>query len=163
MGSLHIIVLAVTLVIPYSGAAQCRAGWIGFHDSCYYLSHGVGTWAEAGALCKALGGYLAMIESADELTFLKSELGHIHPHDAGSKQYWIDGNDLEVENVWKYISTGQTISFTEWAPGEPNAAENDNCMNLWGKSGFRYADNDCEEHYNYICQIRDPELSEIVG
>ncbi|XP_060067997.1 perlucin-like protein [Ylistrum balloti] len=144
-------------------AAQCRGGWIGFRESCYYLSHGVATWVEAGEICNMLGGFLAMIETAEELTFLKSELVHLHQHDASTKQYWIDGNDLEIENVWRWIKTGQTITFTDWAPGEPNAAENDNCLNLWGKSGFRYADNPCEEHYNYVCEIRDSEMSGIVG
>ncbi|OWF48835.1 perlucin-like protein [Mizuhopecten yessoensis] len=163
MGQLHIFQIAIILVIPYTDALQCRDGWTGFEGSCYYLSHGVATWAEAGAVCKMLGSNLAMIETAAELTFLKSELRHIHQHDADKMQYWIDGADLEVENVWRWTQTEQIVSFTEWAPGEPNAGENDNCMNLWGKSGFRYADNDCEEHYHYVCQIRDPEGGELVG
>ncbi|XP_060067998.1 perlucin-like protein [Ylistrum balloti] len=163
MVNLPVLTFVFILAIPYSAAVQCRGGWIGFEDSCYYLSHGVATWAEAGGVCKMLGGFLAMIERADELTFLKSALNNLHHNDASTKQYWIDGNDLEIENVWRWIKTGQTITFTDWAPGEPNAAENDNCLNLWGKSGFRYADNDCEEHYNYVCQIRDPEETEIVG
>ncbi|XP_033732132.1 perlucin-like protein [Pecten maximus] len=163
MDKLHILVFAVTLIIPYSGAAQCRAGWYGFLDSCYYLSHGLATWVEANDVCKMLGGFLARIESADELTYLKSELGHIHRHDADQQLYWIAGNDFEVDNVWRWMNNGEKVSFLDWAPGEPNAAEDANCLDLWGAHEFRYADNNCEEHHNYVCQIKDTEGNQLIG
>ncbi|XP_069122655.1 perlucin-like protein [Argopecten irradians] len=132
--------------------ASCRNGWATFEENCYLFSHGRSTWGEAYATCLALHSDLAVITSDDEQNFLISELYHIHRHDASHVRYWIDGTDLEVENVWKWAKTGQTLSYVNWASGEPNNAEGGNCMNLYGTGGFKMADDDCDIKLFYICQ-----------
>ncbi|XP_060067993.1 perlucin-like protein [Ylistrum balloti] len=148
---LSLLLTLIVCCIP-EGLASCRNGWVSFENNCYLFSHGKSTWGEAFATCLALHSNLAVITSADEQNFLISELKHIHRHDASHVLYWIDGTDLEVENVWKWAQTGEELTYINWADGEPNNALSGNCMNLYGAGGFKMADDDCDIHLYYICQ-----------
>ncbi|XP_033732139.1 perlucin-like protein [Pecten maximus] len=162
MDSRICLLLAVFVLCVPGGFATCRNGWVTFENTCYLFSHGMSTWGEAVATCLALHSNLAVISSADEQNFLISELYHLHGSDASTAQYWIDGTDLEVENVWKWAQTGETLSYVNWAGGEPNNAQSGNCMNLWGQGGFKMADDNCERKFFYICQKSEAEGTGVV-
>ncbi|XP_069121863.1 perlucin-like protein [Argopecten irradians] len=134
--------------------ANCRNGWVSFDEWCYLFSHNQLTWPEASETCHAFHAQLASVLSAEEQNFLSTELQEMHKNDPkiSSIHYWLDGSDLEVEHVWKWMSTGANLTFTDWAPNEPNMGENEDCLILWGASKFQMGDNTCSNKRNYICQ-----------
>ncbi|XP_033732136.1 perlucin-like protein isoform X2 [Pecten maximus] len=107
------------------------------------------------ATCLALNSHLAMITSDTEQSFLIDQLDQLHQTGTSHTRYWIDGTDLEVENVWRWALTGDKLTYTAWADGEPNNAQRGNCMNLYEGGGFKMADDDCELRLHYICQEND--------
>ncbi|XP_069122656.1 perlucin-like [Argopecten irradians] len=129
----------------------CRNGWVANEDTCYYFSHGESTWGEASATCLALQSHLAMVTSSEEHTFLINHLKQLND-DHDHTRYWIDGTDLEVENIWRWALTGDKLTYINWADGEPNNAQSGDCMNLYQDGGFKMADDSCEKHLYYICQ-----------
>ncbi|XP_021356856.1 perlucin-like protein [Mizuhopecten yessoensis] len=156
-----LLLVLFALCVP-GGLATCRKGWVTFEDTCYLFSHGKSSWGEAYSTCLALHSNLAVITSAEQQNFLISELTDKHRTDAWNVLYWIDGTDLEVENVWKWAISGEKLSYINWADGEPNNAQGGNCMNLYGNGGFKMADDDCELHLYYICQATNVEGSGVV-
>ena len=68
------------------------------------------TWHEAEAFAVGLGGNLATVRSQFEHDWLLSIFGF--------QELWIGLNDEAVEGsfVW---SSGESVTFTNWAPGEP--------------------------------------------
>ena len=71
-------------------------------------------YSAAQKRCEIMGGHLVKIESADEQQ-LVANITKNRPRE----YYYVDGSDELEEGVWKY-SDGKTISFIDWAPGEPN-------------------------------------------
>ena len=71
----------------------------------------VASWDAAEAMAQTWGGHLATIRSAAEDQWL---MGLYSPDN-----YWIGFNDAAVEGSWVW-SSGETPSYTNWAPGEPN-------------------------------------------
>jgi len=72
------------------------------------------TWSDADAVCRAMGGTLATITSADENAVV---LGTVTGVDLSG--FWIDLSLAEIEGVYAW-STGETLDYTNWAPTEPN-------------------------------------------
>ena len=77
------------------------------------------TWTALKAICESKGGYLATITSSNEQSFLNSNvigsdnclLGGLQDHNASDY--------AEPAGGWKWI-TGESMSWTNWAGGEPN-------------------------------------------
>lgn len=76
-----------------------------------YSSYG---WDEMQAYLKTTGGYLACITSAAENQWI-----HDYASRNGASNAWFGYSDAEDEGNWKWVS-GETSSYTNWAPGEPN-------------------------------------------
>ncbi|XP_069128883.1 perlucin-like protein [Argopecten irradians] len=142
--------------------AQCRDGWLTFHNNCYLFSRDKASWGESAAICNVFHSHLAIIESAEENSFLKSELDHLHGG-SSSAAYWLDGSDIEVEDIWRWSSTGQKITYLNWAANQPNNGHESNCMCLYGGLSFNMADEHCSTSYNYICEISADDAGEILG
>ena len=70
------------------------------------------TWDEADAYCKAQGGHLATVTSAEEQTVIESLLA------SGKKNhYWLGGQFDNKELSW---ITGEEVAYTHWATGQPD-------------------------------------------
>ena len=82
-----------------------------------YSVRGVGlniAHSDAGAACVSAGcDGLATIIDADESPFLVSSVSE------SDLRSWIGLNDLDLEGAWQWES-GLPVSYTDWAPGEPN-------------------------------------------
>ena len=81
--------------------------------SSYILTSPDLTWEEAQAEAESYGGNLVTINDAAEGLWLRSSFG--------INQLWIGLTDLEQEGIWKW-SSGETVTYYNWAPGEPNNA-----------------------------------------
>jgi hypothetical protein len=62
-----------------------------------------------------LGGHLATIRTASEQAWIESNFGAY----LGTNGLWIGLNDLTTEGQWVW-SSGEPVTFLNWAPGEPN-------------------------------------------
>lgn len=95
----------------------------------YDLVYGgaTGNWYTAEAAAVALGGHLVTINDASEQTWLISTFG--------TGRYWIGFTDSVVSNNWQWVS-GEPVTYTNWAGGEPNnfGGENWAVMNWSGNN-----------------------------
>jgi Ca2+-binding RTX toxin-like protein len=90
-----------------------------YKGSTYLLTSKAQTWTEAQAEAVRLGGNLVTINDAQEENWLHQTFGW-------SEIYWTGLTDQVQEGNWQWAS-GEAVTFTNWAPGEPNnsAADQD--------------------------------------
>jgi Ca2+-binding RTX toxin-like protein len=87
------------------------------YNNKYYTLSTAGTWAQAQAQAVSLGGNLVTVNDAAENQFLVKTFG-------GTERLWIGFTDEVTEGVFKWAN-GETVTYTNWAPGEPNNAGNE--------------------------------------
>lgn len=80
-----------------------------------YFLVGLGTWSQTEAFATSLGGHLVTINDAAENNWLTSNFVTTNP----TYNFWMGLNDLDNNGTWTWIS-GESVSYLNWAPGEPN-------------------------------------------
>jgi hypothetical protein len=105
-------------------------------------------WMEAEALAQELGGHLLTLDSWEEELWIKETFGE-------NELFWIGLNDIKEEGNWVW-SSGAPVTYTNWAPGEPNdcggpgpgcAPEDAAAMN-WCAEGGLIKDPCLGDHWN---------------
>ena len=105
-----------------SGKISIPSGAYTYNGHSYYLFDKSLTWTEAKAYCESLGGHLAVITSAGEQKAIQTLLS-----DKGSKDsYWLGGY-RNSNGSFKWV-TGESFSYTNWGPDEPNNPDEDAIM-----------------------------------
>ena len=79
------------------------------------------TWTDARQACLNMGGHLVTVTTAAENTFIFN----LWPNG------WIGLTDEAVEGTWRWV-TGETYSWSNWNPGEPNNAGNEDYIQFVG-------------------------------
>ena len=87
------------------------------YNGKFYLLSNAGTWKEAQAQAVSLGGNLVTVNDAAENQFLVNTFG-------GTEGLWIGLTDEVTEGTFKWAN-GEAVTYTNWAPGEPNNAGGD--------------------------------------
>lgn len=136
-----------TTVPPTTPTLTCASGWspIGERNDCLKVfkkdKKMKKSWQEAQDFCKAIGGNLMSVHSADDLT------------NAGfSKPAWI-GLRLQ-ESTFKWMD-GSAFQYENWGYGEPNNHNDDeHCTEVHSYYGRYWNDAHCESYNDWICQIR---------
>ena len=95
----------------YSEALLSFGGEI-YNGSRYLLTDSTMTWEDAQTYAKSLGGNLVTINNANEEAWLQTTFGT-------TEGFWIGMNDRLVEGQFEWVS-GESVTYTNWAPGEPN-------------------------------------------
>jgi hypothetical protein len=98
-----------------------------YNGHSYYRSTGSMTWTSAKVACENMGGHLVTITSSAENNFV------FNTWPSG----WIGFNDEAVEGQWRWV-TGESVVYTNWNPGEPNNAGNEDYAQF--VSGGRWND-----------------------
>ena len=80
----------------------------------YILTNGSKTWLEAEAEAVSQGGHLVTINDLAEETWLRDTFG-------STEGFWIGINDINQEGQFEWVN-GEAVTYTNWAPGEPNNA-----------------------------------------
>jgi len=75
------------------------------------------SWRTAHEYCAGMGAHLVTISNAAENQFVFGV----------SAQTWLGASDEEQEGVWKWI-TGEPMTYTNWAEGEPNNCGQPDCQ-----------------------------------
>ncbi|XP_075684466.1 collectin-12 [Rhinoderma darwinii] len=125
----------------------CPYEWKNFTDKCYYFSTGSDIFDDAKLFCEEKGAILVIIETKEELQFLKK-----HTYKKGS--FWIGLTDKDEENAWKWLD-GTIPNFTNWREGQP---DNWNSEKGAGEdcAGILYTglwnDFTCEDFNKFICE-----------
>ncbi|XP_025083877.1 perlucin-like [Pomacea canaliculata] len=135
---------------------SCRTGWHFDADtgSCYAIPTGAeGSWAEAMAYCGALGGELAIVESAGEHRFLVSLINTTkaaYPHD---KDFWIGAVDILEEGVFIWAYRLSEVENFFWGRGEPNNQNGgQGCLRMESELAWAWGDGDCTSKEYFICE-----------
>jgi CotH kinase protein/Chitobiase/beta-hexosaminidase C-terminal domain/Lectin C-type domain/HYR domain/Secretion system C-terminal sorting domain/Divergent InlB B-repeat domain len=81
----------------------------------YYYSNGTNTWANARTACANAGGKLAIITDANQNNALKNWIG-------STATAWIGLSAPVSGGNYQWID-GTTLSFTNWATGEPTSGQ----------------------------------------
>jgi hypothetical protein len=116
MCMIHKVIFAAATLLASS---VCHAGpivqWIGpGSNGHYYTATDTNlSWTGANTLAISQGGYLASVLSQAENDFLRTTFSSV----LGPS--WIGLTDQAVEGTFVWTS-GEPVSYTNWAPGEPN-------------------------------------------
>lgn len=97
-----------------------------FNGHTYYISTIPNFWPEAQAAAQAIGANLVAIDNAAENEFVRT---------LSTSTIWIGLNDLASEGnfVW---TNGDPVTYTNWAPGEPNNNNNEDIVEMSTTSGL---------------------------
>ena len=98
-----------------------------FNGHWYHVFEEAGTWHDAERRCRAMGGYLACIETREEQQFLACLAKGLY--------LWLGGTDERKEGEWHWVN-GSPFSYTAWMDGQPNN---------WGGDENYLATYDCGE------------------
>jgi len=96
----------------------------------YYLLE-QDTWTNSEAEAVTLGGHLATINDAAENQWVYDTFANFGSTD---RNLWIGFDDVASEGsfVW---SSGEPVTFTKWAPGQPNnTGGNEDYAHFWAPS-----------------------------
>lgn len=115
----------------------------------YALTDTTDTWHGAQAQALSYGGNLATVRNAAEEAWLRSTF------DPGFL-YWIGFTDEASEGTFYWIS-GEPVTYTNWAPFEPNDffGEDYTVMN-WTESGNWNDLSDAGYHFGIIEVVPEP-------
>ena len=87
-----------------------------YNGHTYLLSDNLGSWQDAQAEATRLGGNLVTLNDSQEESWIQSTFGT-------DESFWIGLSDAETEGEWQW-SSGESSTYRNWAPGEPNNSAN---------------------------------------
>ncbi|KAH8334053.1 hypothetical protein KR059_006187 [Drosophila kikkawai] len=100
-------------------------------------------WSSAEIVCLRMGGYLALIQSLEELTAINAKL-------KGSSAYWLGINDQLKEGHYISVASNKTAEFLDWSPSlSGDEQHTQNCVYLL--EGFMSYFH-CDFPAYFICQ-----------
>ena len=113
----------------------------------YAITQRMLTWTQARDLAASLGGHLVVINDATENQFIASR--YAQPL---GEALWIGLSDYLEEGNFTWVD-GTPLAFTAWAPGEPNAAGPEDCVegSFMGTT-FMWNDNFCGTAFRAIIE-----------
>ena len=112
-----------------------------YNGHAYKLYNIAATYDSAKATCDNSDGYLVEITSTGENNFIKGLANGI--------RVWLGATDQEQEGSWKW-SRGSSVSYFNWATGEPNGGEDEDCITQ--EADGQWVDRTCTTTHIFICE-----------
>ncbi|XP_059882061.1 early activation antigen CD69-like isoform X2 [Delphinus delphis] len=119
-------------VSPNTHVSSCSDDWIVYQGKCYLISKKTRNWTLAQNFCSKHGATLAVIDSEEDMIFLKQHVGRT--------EHWI-GLKNEADQMWKW-SNGK--KFNNWF----NLTGSENCAFL---NSTEVSSTECEKNLHWIC------------
>ncbi|XP_064018402.1 macrophage mannose receptor 1-like [Pogoniulus pusillus] len=122
------------------------AGWIVHEDRQYYFGRSHVHGAEARRICQRSSAALVAIGNESKRHFLWQYI-----YRKGITDSYFIGLVVSYDQKFSWLD-GSPVSYTAWAPGEPNFANNDeNCVIMAEPSGL-WKDVSCAVKAAFICE-----------
>ncbi|XP_005473067.1 C-type lectin domain family 4 member E isoform X1 [Oreochromis niloticus] len=145
--------VALEELTPIRGT--CSEGWVSYQSSCYLVSITSITWSKAEEQCKAHGGHLLVLNTAEELDYIS----RIVPI---KYAYWIGLVERHHEGQWSWVDgTDYRSTPTFWDEGQPDdwdyRENGEDCGQLHPSERRErrlWNDADCNIKFHYICEKR---------
>ena len=96
-----------------------------YNGNTYYLLSQQ-TWGSAEAEANSLGGHLVTINDAAENAWVTSQW-------SAGRHLWIGLNDIATEGTYVW-SSGEAVTYTNFAPGEPNNLGDEDVVHIWASN-----------------------------
>uniref|UniRef100_A0AAG5D626 C-type lectin domain-containing protein n=1 Tax=Anopheles atroparvus TaxID=41427 RepID=A0AAG5D626_ANOAO len=113
-------------------------------------------WFGAVAYCRSVDMEMAEVLNAAEAEALRETIAE--EFDPDTEFYWIGANDLGLQARYNWALTGRPVTYTNWAPGEPNNAREEGderpmerCVAV-GKATLEWNDFLCKQEKKFVCQ-----------
>ncbi|XP_048727628.2 asialoglycoprotein receptor 1-like [Ostrea edulis] len=146
---MNFFLLLITCEVVAIYAAQCPSGWVQGASSCYlFVTSSREHWTLSSYHCSLHGASLVKIQSATENNFLRMHLIDMGIH----SDFWIGLSDDSREGQWKWLPSGETSWFTDWAPGQPDNGHNEDCAVLFHQANYHWNDDQCDRSFYFICE-----------
>ena len=91
------------------------------------------------------------VESSSELAALGS---YLLSAGVEEKHWWTGGTDVDSEGDWVWSSSLSSVGQFIWSPGQPDGAEEQNCLYLNPHYGYSGRDDNCHIRKQPLCQGR---------
>jgi len=144
-GQAYLLLFVHALLVLCVTSDECSGGFSKLGKNCYAYIEEPENWAEAQAVCESMGGQLAEISDYEENVVIKGMVTNL------KADVWIGGDDLVEEGTWRWASGAPVNGYTDWAPGEPDDKDGEDCMELMPKLGH-WNDEDCDKIQPFICE-----------
>ncbi|XP_046347992.1 perlucin-like [Haliotis rufescens] len=145
---LTLMVVGVCMFIHVQGD-RCPLGFVRYKTSCYWFSTTKGSFSEARSMCRYLRSYLAKVTSKDEDDFIR----HFALVRGKADVYYLGGSDLRLEGMWMWEGEETQMTYTNWASGQPNGANKQNCLDIMKSfQNYKWTDIHCQGIFNFICE-----------
>ena len=121
--------------------------WI--HIGKYSLHPGPKSQEDALILCSSIGKQLVEPRSVDTNT----EIIALAKLTISGKGVWIGIDDKSHEGYYRYSSDASSVGYTNWASGQPNNYNDQDCVLLWTEKDFKWGDEHCSSiQASFICE-----------
>lgn len=120
-----------------------------WNDHEYLVVEGDYTWDEAKELCEKQGGYLAVITTQEEQSFIQELI-----KGKNNEGFWLGAENSG--DTWTWIN-GEEFVYQNWDSGEPNGDSNDMKLQIYeenGKWDDTWSDGDTNgiKEHGFICE-----------
>lgn len=160
----------------------CPAGYVlePFTGNCFQVVLEALNWADSGAKCAAMGGTLAVIDSAATDLFVSTILAalapavttpckfttNLNPIQENGLIFHIAGQRRQLYNCssdfcWKPTASDcLPLTYNAgWGPEEPDCFvvldEKESCMHYWSSTGYMWNDGPCVATGCPVCQTHN--------
>ena len=112
----YFVLLITIQLMRTASAAPLIGNWVVNPENGHeYALLDSRSWVDSEVAAIRLGGHLATVRNQAEQDFVYQTFADL----AGPRLLWIGLNDNLVEGTFQWTS-GEPVSYTHWAPGEPN-------------------------------------------
>ena len=127
--SVH-LVLVCLLATGSASAQQIQWSQSPINGHWYGVERKPTSWTQGEAEAVSLGGHLATVRSQAEQNWIATTFQYALP----SGGLWFGLSDAGHEGTWTWAS-GESVTYTNWFPGQPQGGTSENYGSLYGTSG----------------------------
>ncbi|KAK3096868.1 hypothetical protein FSP39_004181 [Pinctada imbricata] len=110
----------------------------------YFVSEEKLSWSDAWSFCRKIGAILVHIKNQIINGFLLKSLSKY------ADDFWIGGELVSGRYMWKTSTGYEPVSWSNWAPGEPNSG-GQKCIQLDEYQYHKWDNDYCNTPQRFVC------------
>ena len=149
------------LLTGVEAVGGCGSGWIlrPGSQTCYnFVTTQKASWSQAQGLCRDMLSHLAILDSKDDIVWMKGY--RIHHPVLRDESYWIGGYQKDGEWLWAGDIVDYPMLVFDWSDNNPDNARypegspgSQDCVSQYPASAhFTWDDNSCTNKLRFICE-----------